>query len=717
MQAQTHAQNNSSPSPVHSAWASLADARLTNAKAVTSVPRDREETQAALQQIDDELAALARAVAFIRTRQNTLLPVTRLPVEALSRIFMWEAILEPPLSSHTWYSHWNTGQYEPSQTSAKLGWIKVTHVCRHWREVALNNPRLWTAMQLKSAALTRVMLERSRNLGIVIRVDAHSSDQELSVEKVVASAASFREHASRIRLLDLKTYPKMGTAILDVLSGPALLLESVRIICDRADPDDRAPKDEDDEEDDNDFIKRSVDKKGVPLLDSRRFGGQTPRLRRLVLHQTRVAWDSPILLSGLTHLEIRLPAECMASRDPTSTSATSKSGRPRWLPTHAQLMSVLGTTPHLTTLVLQRSVPEYEEALTSWARQSLTTGPPGPRLSLPHLRLIELDGGFFPSAHLLACLAIPPTASLLISTRSHPVAPADHNSADVLAKYMFPASQAMRLRSLHINLQSTSLLVEGWPAALGIPIWSFDPYLDWDRSPPPPAPFSFTFLKSKAASKRTAHSASVWDERKILAAVLSTLNTCTVEDLRVCHAGAEPASDAYWWAVFGEMRGVRVLKVSDGSAKALAPVLVGGVLGQSITASRYEPRNADDTRRGAAARESLTVATPMAQTPPAVLALPPKPPTLLFPALRTLVLVKVSIGGGNRNRNRNRKKQGAGQQQGIAFHDALKELLLLRRRWRAPVEHLRIEACAVSKSWVAELEGSGLVRKVEWDRT
>ncbi|TFY61106.1 hypothetical protein EVG20_g7187 [Dentipellis fragilis] len=324
MQTQTHTQKRASPSSVRNAWTSLADARLTGVKATTSISSNHEDSRTALQRIDDELGALASAVASMRTRQNALSPVTSLPVEALSRIFTWEAIMEPPLSSHKWRFYWETGRYEPPQTNAKLGWIKVTHVCRHWREVALNNASLWTTVKLESAALTRVMLGRSRNLGAVIRVGSSSSYRDLS-KKVAASG--LREHASRIRLLDLDTYPKTRTAILDVLSKPAPVLESVRIVCDCTDSDDdpagAAAADYDDDDDE-----RYIHEKDIPLLDSRLFGGQTPRLHRLVLHQTRISWDSPILFSGLTHLEIRLPARCMASRDSTTTpcSVISRTG-------------------------------------------------------------------------------------------------------------------------------------------------------------------------------------------------------------------------------------------------------------------------------------------------------------------------------------------------------------------------------------------------------
>ena len=54
---------------------------------------------------------------------STLLP------ELLSRIFCFHALEELP-------------QFKVGTRSSKLGWIGVTHVCRHWRQVALNDSSL-----------------------------------------------------------------------------------------------------------------------------------------------------------------------------------------------------------------------------------------------------------------------------------------------------------------------------------------------------------------------------------------------------------------------------------------------------------------------------------------------------------------------------------------------------------------------------------------------
>ncbi|KAI0039928.1 hypothetical protein FA95DRAFT_1462389, partial [Auriscalpium vulgare] len=62
---------------------------------------------------------------------NAGLPVSRLPPEILSAVF---SIL--------------TDIDRPRNHGKSLAWISITHVCRKWRDVALNNPTLWSTIIL-----------------------------------------------------------------------------------------------------------------------------------------------------------------------------------------------------------------------------------------------------------------------------------------------------------------------------------------------------------------------------------------------------------------------------------------------------------------------------------------------------------------------------------------------------------------------------------------
>lgn len=75
-----------------------------------------------------ELDAL---ILMVRRQTNALVPIARLPPEILSRIFHECAQDERSLL-------WG------------LPWIKVTHVCHHWRAVSLSAPTLWERVTLSS---------------------------------------------------------------------------------------------------------------------------------------------------------------------------------------------------------------------------------------------------------------------------------------------------------------------------------------------------------------------------------------------------------------------------------------------------------------------------------------------------------------------------------------------------------------------------------------
>ncbi|KAI0041530.1 hypothetical protein FA95DRAFT_1610938 [Auriscalpium vulgare] len=79
---------------------------------------------------DTHTNAVRSALQAVRSKHNTLLPVSRLPPETLERTFLWLSLLDPT-------------------TSKSPGWIRgATHVCRSWRTIALGYPRLWTTVVL-----------------------------------------------------------------------------------------------------------------------------------------------------------------------------------------------------------------------------------------------------------------------------------------------------------------------------------------------------------------------------------------------------------------------------------------------------------------------------------------------------------------------------------------------------------------------------------------
>ncbi|KAI0278915.1 hypothetical protein BGY98DRAFT_908533, partial [Russula aff. rugulosa BPL654] len=92
--------------------------------------------------VDAEMAAIRRALRKIGTRRNALTPTCRIPTEILGEIFLF-------------YQHLSSGPYIPDCSgggppNTSLRWVPaVAHVCRHWRAVALDHPRLWSCITLR----------------------------------------------------------------------------------------------------------------------------------------------------------------------------------------------------------------------------------------------------------------------------------------------------------------------------------------------------------------------------------------------------------------------------------------------------------------------------------------------------------------------------------------------------------------------------------------
>ena len=124
----------------------------------------------------DEAVCLTRSLTI---RRKALVPISLLPPELLLQIFHICALEEPP-----WYS------------TQLLGWIGVSHVCHHWRQVALGDSSLWSTIS-NIPAITRWVSEtlaRARGAPLVIDPVVKPSSGMLS---------TFPPHLSHTRELRL----------------------------------------------------------------------------------------------------------------------------------------------------------------------------------------------------------------------------------------------------------------------------------------------------------------------------------------------------------------------------------------------------------------------------------------------------------------------------------------------------------------------------------
>ncbi|KAE9410840.1 hypothetical protein BT96DRAFT_766117, partial [Gymnopus androsaceus JB14] len=79
------------------------------------------------------------ALRELKSRYNLHMPISKLPAEILCVIFM----LVPESTDDDWYR------------------FTVTHVCSHWRSIALNYPEMWNMPDFWMPEWACEMLKRS----------------------------------------------------------------------------------------------------------------------------------------------------------------------------------------------------------------------------------------------------------------------------------------------------------------------------------------------------------------------------------------------------------------------------------------------------------------------------------------------------------------------------------------------------------------------------
>src|SRR5712672_2420969 len=112
--------SNLQTSPTLSGMFSRLECKLNKFQSTIQPPKTR---VAALTTVDQDIDAAKRLVLSMLTHHNMLVPISILPAEILARIFHVIAFSGQPNS---------------------LGWVHITHVCRRWRQIALDDSTLWT---------------------------------------------------------------------------------------------------------------------------------------------------------------------------------------------------------------------------------------------------------------------------------------------------------------------------------------------------------------------------------------------------------------------------------------------------------------------------------------------------------------------------------------------------------------------------------------------
>lgn len=177
-------------------------------------------------QIDD----LKVQITALQSRHNAASLIGRLPPELLSHIF--------GMLSYIWPR-----------------WIRVTHVCRHWREVALDCTGLWSRITFSHSDFTQVKLARSKRHPLTVEYDSNIafasashlamallSPDNLRHVHLSGDASTFSGHLRRWKLpcasletLSLRmrasTFDFLPSGFLGGPSGVPLLISLEHIFC------------------------------------------------------------------------------------------------------------------------------------------------------------------------------------------------------------------------------------------------------------------------------------------------------------------------------------------------------------------------------------------------------------------------------------------------------------------------------------------------------
>lgn len=139
--------------------------------------------------VDKRLIELEQHMSALKTYQNGFTPTCRLPREILSRIFLTVAFL----------------CHEESSTALHRRWVRVSHVCRYWRAVALDCRELWSAITFEKYDFTDLCLARSRDSPLTVFIRELPYEDNASRGQWGIKLKNVLSQTDRLVYLDVKT--------------------------------------------------------------------------------------------------------------------------------------------------------------------------------------------------------------------------------------------------------------------------------------------------------------------------------------------------------------------------------------------------------------------------------------------------------------------------------------------------------------------------------
>lgn len=316
-----------------------------------------------------------------------------------------------------------------SNAGNPLHWIKLSHVSRYWRAVALDSPSLWGNIVTTRPRWTEEMLKRSKMASLTL-----DADLSCVTPRISEAVQLVLQHINRISDLRLIASSATMSRLITGLSIDAPYLHSLSLSVPR---NNRFGMDED-------FT-----------LPESLFSGDTSQLQQLELVKCNINWDSP-LLTGLTVLKL---------------SDISFLARPTTL----HFLDALEKMPALETLHLQEALPNVED-------ETILSRAPDRIVNLPHLSHITVTSTVPECTNFFKHIAIPANATYYLNTRGTDTTNQDFSG--IFNSFTSSCSAGINtetgnrglgkpIHTLHIQfINPVGLVVQGWTsgAPLG-PSW------------------------------------------------------------------------------------------------------------------------------------------------------------------------------------------------------------------------------------------------------
>ena len=220
--------------------------------------------------IDKKLRKLEESARTLKLRRNALVPISRLPPEVLEPIFSFLFLPD---------------KHERPTTGGKpdsLAWLRVSHVCHRWREIALNQPRFWSRINFNTLTFTGATQVLSRSKMAPLELTANLCKADFIW--VTAFRKQLEANISRISQLDITANQYTLNGIFSAFVSPAPILESLSVIVEYVTP-------------------GGMSISASTSLPRSLFDYAVPRLSSLKLDQCKISWKSP-LLKTLRTLEL-----------------------------------------------------------------------------------------------------------------------------------------------------------------------------------------------------------------------------------------------------------------------------------------------------------------------------------------------------------------------------------------------------------------------------